>query len=70
MPPKGSKAAGNPAPWWWEPAVCELWADGGKDSRQTKFYNEAVGLLDAAYGGEGAAQASKRSFWDSPGACS
>jgi hypothetical protein len=69
MPPKGSKKGTNPAPWWWEPAVCELWADGGKDARREKFYDEAVDALDAAYGGAEMATAWSKSNWGSAGEC-
>eukprot|EP00658_Telonema_sp_P-2_P070700 TRINITY_DN60117_c0_g1_i3.p1 TRINITY_DN60117_c0_g1~~TRINITY_DN60117_c0_g1_i3.p1 ORF type:complete len:122 (-),score=33.82 TRINITY_DN60117_c0_g1_i3:53-418(-) len=65
MPPKGSKKGSNPAPWWWEPAICELWADGGKDARRAKFYEEAVEALDAVYGGPELATAWTKSNWGS-----
>ena len=69
MPPKGSKKGTNPAPWWWEPAVCELWADGGKDARREKFYDEAVDALDAVYGGAEMVTACSKSNWGSAGEC-
>jgi hypothetical protein len=69
MPPKGSKKGTNPAPWWWEPAICELWADGGKDARRRKFYEEAVAALDAVYGGPELATAWTKSNWGSAGEC-
>ena len=46
MPPKGVKKGTNAAPWWWEPAICELWAAGGKDKHRQKFYDVAVTELD------------------------
>jgi hypothetical protein len=65
MPPKGSKAAHNSAPWWWEPAICECWALGGKDRRRDKVYTEAVQALDAVYGGEGQARVGRYAHWGS-----
>ncbi len=47
MPPKLK----NSAPWWWGPAVCELWAANHTDTRRAKFYAAAVDALDAVHVG-------------------
>ena len=69
MPPKGSKKSTNQAPWWWGPAVCELWAAEGKDKRREKFYAEAVEALDAVYGGTHLAGTGSRTNWGCAGEC-
>lgn len=67
MPPKGSKKSTNQAPWWWGPAVCELWAAEGKDKRREKFYAEAVDALDAVHGGAVLAAVEQKTNWGSAG---
>ena len=66
---QGSKKGTSPAPWWWEPAICELWAEGGKDARRGKFYDEAVEALNAVcmHGGGDSAAVGQKSSWGSAG---
>eukprot|EP00657_Telonema_sp_P-1_P006758 TRINITY_DN26173_c0_g1_i2.p1 TRINITY_DN26173_c0_g1~~TRINITY_DN26173_c0_g1_i2.p1 ORF type:complete len:209 (+),score=56.31 TRINITY_DN26173_c0_g1_i2:178-804(+) len=65
MPPKGTKKGTNAAPWWWEEAVCELWAAEGKPKRRQKFHGEAIEALDAAHGGDERALVWQRTGWGS-----
>ena len=67
MPPKSSTNCPNPAPWWWEPAVCELWAANDKENLRAKFYAEAVDALDAVHGGAVLAAVVQQTNWGSAG---
>jgi hypothetical protein len=67
MPPKGSTNFPNPALWWWEPAVCELWAANHKENRRAKFYAEVVDALDAVHGGAVLAAVEQKTNWGSAG---
>jgi hypothetical protein len=69
MPPKDSKKGTNQPPWWWEPAVCELWATEGKSKQREKFYGEAVVALDSVYGGKQRAGTCSKTNWGSHGEC-
>ena len=67
MPPKHSrKTTENLAPWWWGPAVCELWAVSHKPNTRARFHKTAVYTLDEVYG-KGCGYASKAGWQNAGG---